>query len=82
MTDKFDRKKTIIMNNQKGVDMKKAMLVAVAALSFLTINARAESVLLDTERLHECGGWAELKESLNGDLSVAISNTACRKVRH
>jgi len=61
--------------------MKKAMLVAVAALSLLTMNAKAESVLLDSAKLNECGGWAELKESLNGDLSVAITNTACSSLK-
>jgi hypothetical protein len=61
----------------------KTLIVLTIAMNLFAATVKADSNQLDTERLNECGGQVELRESSNGDLSLKFENLyegVCNKV--
>lgn len=49
-------------------------MLLLSLLSLVAVNAFADSQLLDTARLYQCGGHVELNRAGNGDLALKFEN--------
>lgn len=60
-------------------------MLLISLLSFMAVNAVADSYYMDSERLYQCGGEVELRQAANGDLALKfignVNKSYCSRVR-